>query len=66
MANIIPSAASDNEGSVAWTQVSGTSATVDAATGLVTAHATTTGDTVIKAEESGTLNDGSITITVVK
>ena len=32
MANIIPSAASDNEGSVAWTQVSGTSATITTST----------------------------------
>ena len=50
---------------ITWSVVSGTSATVDSATGLVTAHATNTGDTVIKAVESGTLNEGSITITVV-
>lgn len=50
-------------GTVAWAVVSGTSATVHATTGVVTAHATNDGETVIKATDAaGTV--GTITITV--
>lgn len=49
-------------GTVTWSVVSGTSATVSTS-GLVTAHATTDGDTVIKAVDSQGTQD-TITITV--
>ena len=51
------------QGTVTWSVVSGTSATVNSSTGLVTAHASNDGDTVIKAVDAlGSV--GTITIKV--
>lgn len=44
--------ATGNIGPVTWSVTSGTSATVNATTGVITAHATTDGDTVIRGTDS--------------
>ena len=50
-------------GPVVWSVTSGTSATVNASTGVVTAHASTDGDTVVRGTDS-VGNYGEVTITV--
>ena len=50
-------------GAVVWSVTSGTSATVNATTGVITAHGTTDGDTVIRGTDS-VGNYDEVTITV--
>ena len=50
-------------GTVAWSVTSGTSATVNASTGVITAHASTDGDTVVRGTDS-VGNYAEVTITV--
>jgi hypothetical protein len=55
--------ATGNVGAVVWTVQSGTSATVDSSSGVVTAHSTNTGDTVIRGTDAlGNYADVTITV----
>lgn len=55
--------ATGNIGPITWSITSGTSATVDATTGVITAHDTTTGVTVVRGTDS-VGNYAQVTITV--
>lgn len=60
---IAQASATGNVGGVTWSVASGTSATVAASTGVITAHATTTGETVVRGTDS-VGNYADVTITV--